>query len=96
MLAAEWGLGDLMWTMVALFFWLMAIVIFVMVFADIFRRDMSGWAKAGWILVIFVLPLFGALIYLIVHPRIAGGGARGSAGYSEGSSATSPMGPGMR
>jgi hypothetical protein len=49
----------------------MAIWIFITVFADIFRRnDLSGWAKAGWIVLIFVVPFLGALIYLIARPKM--------------------------
>jgi len=41
------------------------------VFADLFRRnDLSGWAKAGWLLLIFILPFFGILIYLIARPKM--------------------------
>lgn len=68
---AEMTLGDVLWSMLALFFWFMAIWVFIMVFADIFRRrDQSGWAKAGWVFLIFVLPLLGALIYLIARPTL--------------------------
>jgi hypothetical protein len=36
------------------------------VFADIFAsRDLSGWAKAGWVAIVFILPLIGVLIYVI-------------------------------
>jgi hypothetical protein len=43
------GLGDLLWAMLA-FFWFM-IWIFITAFGDIFQRDdLSGWGKAGWIL----------------------------------------------
>jgi hypothetical protein len=41
----------------------------IAVFADLFRSDMSGWAKAGWIILIILLPLFGVLIYLIARGR---------------------------
>ena len=52
-------------------FWVLVIAVFVWVFGDIFRRrDISGWGKAGWILLVFWIPLFGALIYLAVRPRI--------------------------
>ena len=38
-------------------------------FIDNFRRhDHSGLAKAGWALVIIILPLLGTLIYLIARP----------------------------
>jgi len=44
---------------------------FVSIFADILRRDMSGcWAKAGRILVMVVLPFLGMLIYLVARPRM--------------------------
>jgi multidrug resistance efflux pump len=35
---------------------------------DIFRSpDLSGWGKAGWLLLIVLLPLIGVLIYLIAR-----------------------------
>jgi hypothetical protein len=70
-LATEWSFGSVIWTMLVFFFWIMAIWIFIAVFGDIFRRnDISGWAKAGWILLIFVIPFLGALIYLGVRPKM--------------------------
>lgn len=49
--------GFIMW------FWLAA-----MCFGDIFRRrDIGGFAKAVWIVLIIFLPLLGVLIYLIVY-----------------------------
>jgi hypothetical protein len=71
MLATEWSFGNVLWTMLVFFFWFMAIWIFIMVFSDIFRRrDLSGWAKGGWILLIFIVPFLGALIYLIARPKM--------------------------
>jgi uncharacterized membrane protein (UPF0182 family) len=68
---AEWNLGDAMWAMLVFFFWFMAIWIFITIFGDIFRRnDLSGGAKAGWIILLFVLPFLGALIYLIARPKM--------------------------
>lgn len=64
-------LGDILWAMLAFFFWFMVIWIFIAVFADIFRRnDISGWGKAGWILLIFILPFIGLLIYMIARPKM--------------------------
>ena len=61
---------DIIWSMVALFFWIMLIWIFIAIFADIFRRnDLSGGWKAIWILVIFIIPLFGCLIYIVSRPK---------------------------
>jgi energy-coupling factor transporter transmembrane protein EcfT len=68
---ADFDLGELLWAMLVFFFWFMAIWIFITIFADIFRRkDLSGWAKAGWIFLIFIVPFIGALIYLIARPKM--------------------------
>ena len=71
MLATEWTLGSVIWAMVVFFFWMMAIWIFISLFADIFRRnDLSGAAKAGWLLLIFIVPFLGCLIYMIARPKM--------------------------
>jgi hypothetical protein len=71
MLATEWSFGSVIWAMVVFFFWFMAIWIFITIFADIFRRnDIHGGAKAGWILLIFLVPFLGALIYIIARPKM--------------------------
>jgi predicted membrane channel-forming protein YqfA (hemolysin III family) len=65
-------LGDVLWAMLAFLFWVMFFWMFIAVFGDIFRRDdLSGWGKAGWILLVFVLPLIGLLIYVISRPRMS-------------------------
>ena len=65
------NLGEWLWAMFVFFLWFQVIFIFIRVFADIFhRRDLSGAAKAGWIFLLFVLPFFGALIYLIARPKM--------------------------
>ena len=70
MLAAERSLGSVLWVTVVIMFWIMAIWNFIALFSDILRRrDLSGLAKAGWILLLFILPLFGALIYIIARPN---------------------------
>ena len=61
---------DLVWTFfvffgLVIYFWLL-----ITVFADLFRRhDTSGWAKAAWVVFVFVVPLVGALVYLIANGR---------------------------
>jgi hypothetical protein len=49
------------------FLFIMWIWLLISIFSDIFRREMSGWAKAGWVFFLIVLPLLGALIYLIAN-----------------------------
>ncbi|HEY4226915.1 MAG TPA: SHOCT domain-containing protein [Candidatus Limnocylindrales bacterium] len=62
---------DVIWSMVAFFFWFMLIWIFISIFADIFRRnDLSGGWKAIWLIVIFILPFLAALIYIISRPKV--------------------------
>jgi hypothetical protein len=68
LLATDVSFWDVVWWMIMVFFAMMFIWMFIAVFADIFRRNMSGWAKAGWILAIFVLPLLGILMYIIFRP----------------------------
>ena len=59
----------------AFFFWFMLIWIFISIFADIFRRnDLTGGWKAIWIIVIFLIPFIGALIYIIIATQGDGPG----------------------
>ena len=62
--------ADFFWYMIEFYILFMIIWIFIRVFADIFRRtDMTGVSKALWIIVIFVIPFFGVLVYIIARPR---------------------------
>ena len=48
-----------------LWFWLL-----ITVFSDLFRRhDISGWAKAIWVILLIVFPYIGIFIYPISHHR---------------------------
>jgi hypothetical protein len=50
------------------FGWLLWILLMFWIVWDIFRsRDLGGWAKAGWLLFVIVLPLVGVLVYLIAR-----------------------------
>jgi hypothetical protein len=57
-------LWSILWIfMFVIWFWLL-----VSIFGDLFRDpEESGWAKAGWIVFVLVLPFVGILIYLIVR-----------------------------
>lgn len=63
---AEISLGDVFLSVLwfcGLFLW---IALAVMIFSDVFSdHDLSGWGKAGWTVLIIILPLLGVLAYLI-------------------------------
>ena len=69
----DWSLWEVIWTTFVVFLWIAVLVIFFNVVIDVFRsHDMSGWAKAGWLIVLVVLPFIGLLIYLIARgPHMA-------------------------
>ena len=68
--ADDYPLLDLLWTFVLFFALLISFWLIITVFGDLFRRhELSGWAKAGWTVVIIVLPLIGSLTYLITQGR---------------------------
>ena len=63
------GLLDVVGWLVLTLFFMMFIVMFVSIFTDIImRRSLSGFAKAIWILVIFLFPLIGILAYVLLRP----------------------------
>jgi hypothetical protein len=61
------GFLDFFWLMLWFFLWIIWIWLLIRVFGDIFRADMSGWAKAGWMVFILILPFLGVFIYLITN-----------------------------
>ena len=68
LLLAEFGTGEVFWSFlwfVMFFIWIWLLII---VFSDIFRsHDLSGWAKALWIIFVIVVPYLGVLVYLIAR-----------------------------
>lgn len=68
LIATDWGVGQVLLTIVwfALFFiWIMLLL---NVFTDIFRsHDLSGAAKALWIVFLVLFPYLGVFAYVIVR-----------------------------
>jgi len=68
MLAAEFGTGQVFWSMLWFFMFVIWIWLLITVFGDIFRSDdLSGWSKALWSIFIIVLPYLGVFAYLIAR-----------------------------
>ena len=66
----EWNFGTLLLLAVIVFFWVAVVVMFIYTFIDILRRDLPGWAKAGWITLLVILPYVGILTYVIASSRL--------------------------
>jgi len=68
MLLAEFGTGQVFWSMLWFFLFFIWIWLLISLFGDIFSSsDLSGGAKAMWTIFIIVLPFLGVLVYLIVR-----------------------------
>lgn len=68
MLAYTFGSGELLWSMLWFFLFIIWIWVLIALFGDIFRSDdLSGVAKAFWVLFVVVLPWLGILVYLIAR-----------------------------
>ncbi len=66
MIAADFGDGDVLLWLVEFFLFLIYFWLLVVVIGDLFRdHQISGWAKALWVLFILVAPMLGVLVYLI-------------------------------
>jgi hypothetical protein len=70
LVAADYpSFGNVLWTMILFFCWIAWIWLLVIILSDLFRRDISGWAKAAWCIFLIFLPFLGALIYLIAEGK---------------------------
>ena len=66
--AAEWGTGQVFWSMLWFFLFFIWIWLLIAVFADIFRSsDLSGWGKALWVIFVIVVPYLGVFVYVIAR-----------------------------
>lgn len=68
MILAEFGNGQVFWSLVWFAFFSIWLWLLVVVFADILRsRDLSGWGKALWSIFLLVTPYLGVFVYLIAR-----------------------------
>jgi hypothetical protein len=67
-IAASYPFLNVLWDILIFFAWVIFIWIAITVLIDVFRRhDISGWAKAAWVVFVVILPWIGVLTYLIVN-----------------------------
>jgi hypothetical protein len=68
MVAYDYPILGIFWTMLILFLWIGWLFVLFHVVFDIFRsRDIGGWEKAAWLLVVVIVPLLGVLIYVLAR-----------------------------
>ena len=68
MLSTFW---DVIWgSFIVFFVFIPLLLLWFFALADLFmRKNLSGWAKVLWLLLIIFIPIFGPLIYLLVRPQ---------------------------
>ena len=72
MFGYDFPLLSLFWISLWWFFLLSVLVAVIWSFIDNFRRpDHGGWAKAGWAVLILIVPFFGMCIYVLARPADA-------------------------
>jgi hypothetical protein len=70
LLAYDYPLLGVFWTMLWFFLWFAWLILLFRVFADVFRSgDMGGFAKALWIIFVIVVPFLGVLVYVIARGK---------------------------
>jgi hypothetical protein len=68
MLTAEFGTGQVFWSMLWFFLFVIWIWLLFAVFSDIFRSDdLSGWGKGLWSIFVILVPYLGVFVYIIAR-----------------------------
>ncbi|MEU5396061.1 SHOCT domain-containing protein [Streptomyces tibetensis] len=72
-LAYDYPLLSVFWSILLFFLWIMWFILLFRVVVDIFRDDdLSGWAKAGWLVFTVLLPFLGVFVYVIARGKNMG------------------------
>jgi hypothetical protein len=73
LILANYNFGSFLWDMLLVFAFVIWFWLLIIVFGDLFsRHDIGGWGKAGWIILVVILPYFGVFIYLIANGHSMG------------------------
>ena len=92
--AAEWGTGQVFWSMFWFFMFFIWIWLLIVIFGDIFRSDdLSGWGKALWTIFVIVLPYLGVFVYLIARGHKMQAHAQQAAASTRGYQPAGPAAP---
>ncbi len=68
MVLANYNFASFLWDVLVIFAFVIWFWLLVTVFGDLFsRHDIGGWGKAGWIVLVIILPYLGVFIYLIAN-----------------------------
>lgn len=68
MFLASINLGEALLLTLEIFFFVVWVWILITILSDLFRdHEVSGWAKAAWVLFLVFVPFITALIYLIAR-----------------------------
>ncbi len=61
---------DFFWLMLWAFIFISYLMVLFQVIADIFRdRGLNGWARAAWVIALFIAPPLTALVYVLARGR---------------------------
>ena len=70
MIAADYPLLDVFWSMLIFFVWVAWFMLLFRVFGDVFRRrDIGGGIKVLWLIFVIAVPFLGVFIYLIAENK---------------------------
>jgi len=73
LLAAEFGAGQVLWSIFWFFLFFLWIWLVISIFGDIIRSDdLSGVSKALWAALIIFLPYLGIFLYIIIRGNSMG------------------------
>ena len=68
--SSGYPLLDAFWTMFIFFLWILWFFLLFWIIFDIFRSDdLGGWAKAGWLIFVIILPFLGVFVYAIARGK---------------------------